>query len=163
MQSLISRLALVICKTSSLVCSLVCHIFFWLGETIEINTFLSSLLLHCSSLLPKLQSNLVLCLTSMTILHNDTHILVAPLIFAQVKFLSFAACLGVTCEESEVVENNRARNRHVEWSCLVSVLRNVHKVVANCNLVAIKATSFVSEHKKGVATEWVLLNRSWLW
>ena len=79
------------------------------------------------------------------------------LIFLAINFGFF-----ITCPQSEMMKDNSCSNWNIQTGSLVCILGNVDKVVTNCYLCAIQTTAFVSQQKKGVTSERMILNWPWV-
>ena len=132
-------------------------------ETVKINLsftlkFNFVLLLLCSLLSELIPS---LCLNH-AVLHDNALVLLhaAWLVLTWRVLLTLPACFRVLRPQCEVVENDRTCDGHVQGCSLVRVLRNVHEVVTDGNLIFVKPTALVAKHEKGISAEGCLLNGS---
>ena len=81
------------------------------------------------------------------------------LIVTNIKFLTFTGGFHVLSPQSKVMKYYAACNSYIKTSCFVCILRNVHKVVTNCDLIGIQTRSLITKKEKCVAKERLVLDR----
>ena len=89
------------------------------------------------------------CILSCAFVHQNAR-LRTSLVVLDIILLTLSRAFLVLSPHCKMVENDTPGNRHVQTSCLIRVLRYVHKVVADLDLIFIQARAFIAQQEQGI-------------